>query len=366
MENLTKAQISYTSNAGHQNDNPEGDDVRIERTHIRNRDKALGQRHAHHFDLTDPVFKIAQLLLIEQALPEDEITFNAYNSVLAQNLNIIALSPSGAALVNEASAMGWHLALDDLKGCEFSIDVPGRLITIDHQGLSASAIVRSAYFSNQILLALVRALRDVWQEKRHGAFDDLFSPEAVLMLERVRAADADVLAILVGWELRSEGYNDIWRHMIGTENGDLAMAYSNHLDSDPSASFSGKALRSAFWQWYECQQRIDNCDHNTLDTMDRILATASREKPFGTKFPTHIAIELLSCLPDRTAYLQGHGQSILSDPSFYGLTDPINQSHFLHIMHDMQATIIGHVPFRDAALAARIFPEGASEILEDL
>ncbi len=340
--------------------------MRVERTNFRHRLNASDGFSVYNYDLTDPVFKIARIRLLDQADASDEITFNAYNAVLAQNLNIISLSPTGAALVDEASSMGWHIALDDLKGCEFSIDIPGHTIFIDHQGLSPSAIVRSAYFSNQILIAIVKALRDVWQEKRHGAFEDLFTPDAVLMLERIRAADADVLSILVGWELRSEGYADIWRHMIGSENGDLAMAYSAHLDRDPSASFNGKALRSVFWQWYDCAQRIDNCDHNTLDTMDRVMACAAREKPFGNKFPTHIAIELLSCLPDRTAYLQGHGHSILGDPAFYGLTDPINQSHFLHIMHDMQATIVANVPFRDPALAARIFPEGAPEILEDL
>ena len=79
-----------------------------------------------------------------------------------------------------------------------------------------------------------------------AGFDESFGPEAILMLERVRAADCHVLAILVAWELRGEGHNHLWRHLIGSEAGDMAMAFSKYLERDPAALFGGGALAAAF------------------------------------------------------------------------------------------------------------------------
>ena len=286
----------------------------------------------------------------------DELNEDLFDLFLAQTLNIISLSPTGLALINDAVENGWSLDIDDLDGNDFSVDVAEKLIIVNNFGLSPEGLMRSAYFGNLLLVNLVRALRDVWHEKRHGGFDDLFGPEAILMLERIRAADCDTIGIMVAWELRSENYSDIWRHSIGSENGDIAMTYSTYMERDPSSQFNGRALKAAFQAWYECEQRITICDHQTLEYMDDILKFSDLQRPFGKKVPTHICVELLSCLPDKTAYLQGYGQEILRDPTYSGLSDPLNQSHLMHILHDMEATIINNVPFRNADLAARIFP----------
>ena len=307
---------------------------------------------------------LKQLLQMEDGTLEGENICDLYNVFLAQTLNIISLSPAGSALIKEAAENGWSIVLDDIQDCEFSIDVERKLIELDHHGLKAEGLMRSAYFGNMALINLVKALRDIYHEKRHGSFDFLFGPEAILMLERVRAADCDVLATLVAWELRSEGHTDIWRHCIGSENGDIAMAFSSHLERDPSSQFNGKALKAAFQSWYDCEDRISNCDHQTLEYMDDIMETSNVKNPFGNKVPTHIAIELLSCLPDKTAYLQGFGHEVLIDPRYAGLNDEMNQTHLMHILYDLEVTYVNNVPFRNADLAARIFPSGSSLLSE--
>lgn len=318
---------------------------------------------AHLMNDGDQV-SLKQLLQMEDDTLGGENICDLYNVFLAQTLNIISLSPVGAALIKEAADNGWAVILDDMQDCEFSIDVERKLIELDHHGLKAEGLMRSAYFGNMALINLVKALRDIYHEKRHGAFDFLFGPEAILMLERVRAADCDVIATLIAWELRSEGHTDIWRHCIGSENGDIAMAYSNYLERDPSSQFNGKALKAAFQSWYHCDDRISNCDHQTLEYMDDIIDTANVKNPFGNKVPTHIAIELLSCLPDKTAYLQGFGQEVLIDPCYAGLNDDMNQTHLMHILYDLEVTYVNNVPFRNADLAARIFPAGESLLSE--
>lgn len=354
---------SCISDIGNQTNNfdlPDESDMKTEKTIIKTRtiDKSVLQPPIYDFTASErDILKIKSLLQATEELFDGDDPANLYDMFLMQTLNIISLSPVGVALINDAISEGWYLGIDDLNGNDFSIDVTEKTIFVSHFGLSPEGIMRSAYFSNLVLINLVRALRDVWHEKRHGAFDNLFGPEAILMLERVRAADCDVIGILVAWELRSEGHSDIWRHTIGSENGDLAMAYSHYLERDPSSQFNGKALKAAFKEWYACEERLNACDHQTLEYMDEILKNSQESNPFGRKVPTHIAIELLSCLPDKTAYLQGFGREILNDPMYSGLDDPLNQSHLMHILYDLEVVLVNNVPFRDADLAARIFPE---------
>lgn len=330
---------------------------------VKPRQEFIFSDQARFMDDGDQI-SLKQLLEMEDGTLDGENICDLYNVFLAQTLNIISLSPVGAALIKEAAENGWSIVLDDIQECEFSIDVERKLIELDHHGLKAEGLMRSAYFGNMALINLVKALRDIYHEKRHGSFDFLFGPEAILMLERVRAADCDVIATLVAWELRSEGHTDIWRHCIGSENGDIAMAYSSYLERDPASQFNGKALKAAFQSWYDCDDRINNCDHQTLEYMDDIIESANVKNPFGNKVPTHIAIELLSCLPDKTAYLQGFGQEVLIDPRYAGLDDEMNQTHLMHILYDLEVTYVNNVPFRNADLAARIFPADTSLLSE--
>lgn len=276
-------------------------------------------------------------------------------SFLKKCLYILNMSPTGSALIEDAAKDKWRICLDDLDGVEFSIDVQSKTLTLDHEGFGGETLLTSEYFSNLILVALMKGLRDIWHEKRQGAFENLFGPEAILMLERIRAADCDVLAILCAWELRSENLSHIWRFVIGSDLGDMAMVFSNYLERHPSAHFDRAPLLAAFDQWFNCVDRVNACDHMSLDYIDALLMEEGTDT-FGNKVPTHICIELLSCLPDKTAYLQGAGKRILREPQYAGLYDEVNQMHFYHIMRDMRSTIVENVAFQDAALAARIFP----------
>ncbi len=297
-------------------------------------------------------------LYIEQCGEDSDMRdVHDYRDVIIHTLDVISASPAGRLMIREAVMQNWSIGFCALQGEDFYIDVQQKQIILDHNELTPDALDRSAYFANMIILNIIRALRCVWQETRHGAFDSEFGPEAVLMLERVRAADCDVLAVMVAWELRSEGHSDIWRHLIGSEQGDMAMAFSKHLEKDPSALFSGKALAAAFHEWYLCAERVNGCDHDTLEYLDDVLQGAEEQNPFGRKTLTNINVEILSCLPDKTAYLQGLGDNILRDPHYAGLSDPINQTHLYHLIRDLEVVMVEGVPFRDAALAAKMFPE---------
>ncbi|MCB1651678.1 MAG: hypothetical protein KDI46_06465 [Alphaproteobacteria bacterium] len=280
-------------------------------------------------------------------------------------------SPMAARMLEEAKDEGWSVALEDLsgdqgQGPDFHLDVPERLIVLNDSGLMLAALGRSQYFCNSLLISFVRALRDVWQEKRHGGFNALYGPEAVLMLERVRSADMDVMAVLCAWELRSLGHGGIWRHLIGSDMGDLAMRFSTYLERHPADASLHGALEAAFTQWFRSEERMDACDHEILEDMDGLMkACESAEEAFGTERLQSQGIEILSCLPDKTAYLQGRGREILNAPLYSGMNDAVNQAHLMQIMNDLKTVRVQGVAFRSRALADKIFPGGAMMAEED-
>ncbi|PCJ99098.1 MAG: hypothetical protein COA45_06550 [Zetaproteobacteria bacterium] len=286
----------------------------------------------------------------------DDADVEDYRDILSWCASVMASSPSARLLLKEASEKDWKITAEDLRGSDYFIDVEEKLLILDNNALLPCALGKSEYFRNMMLVTMIKALRDIWQEKRHGGFDALYSPDHILLMERIRAADLDVIAVLVAWELRAEDYTDLWRHLIGSEIGDMAMCFSGYLERDPSAQFNGQALVSAYKQWFRCSKRIDSCDHDALEYMDDVLASYEAINPFGTKKPSKMNVEILSCLPDKTAYLQGLGTEILSNPVYSSVDNVINQTHLFHIMYDLQAVVVEDVPFRDADLARKIFP----------
>lgn len=288
---------------------------------------------------------------------EEKPLVDAFDDVLCWAVQVIAGSAAGFTMLREAMDKDWRVMMDDLHGGEYCIDVDNKLMILDHHCLSAQAFARSPYFRNMMLVSMIKALRDVWQEKRHGGQDEVYRAEYLMLMERVRAADCDVLSVLVGWELRAAEYPELWRHLIGSDNGDMAMVFSNYLERQPTAHFNGQALRAAFTQWFKSAERVKACDHDTLEFMDEVMAFTREGNPFGKKKPVKINIEILSCLPDRTAYLQGFGAEVLSAPLYSAMDDVINQTHLFHILYDLEATIVESVPFRSAELARKIFPE---------
>jgi hypothetical protein len=293
--------------------------------------------------------------------PLDDLLHDIYSQnydsefdVLAHGLQFLQQSNVAKALIDDAIAQGWEAGLCELGGTDFHIDVPLKKIILNNNNLPPNILMRSPYFKNIFLMAMVRALRDVWHEKRQGGFDEKFGAEGILMLERVRAADCDVITVLAGWELRAVGEGEFWRHLLASDEGDLAISFGCALEKNMSYPVH-KALAAAFDQWYRVPERAMRCDHDALEYIDGVLRTSGT---LGNRMAASIDIEALSCLPDKTAYLQGCGNNIIRAPFYAGLHDEVNQSHFMQIVHDMSVTYVQGVPFRDSGLAAKIFPGG--------
>lgn len=280
--------------------------------------------------------------------------------LLSECFSILEHSPTACSLMDEAAMDDWSVTLADLDDAQdYHIDMVDRSIVINMDGLSCAAIARSDYFKTYILSVLVRSLRDVAQEKRYDNYDSVYSPEHILFLSRLRTADIAAITALIGWELRDTGYAGLWRHLIGSEDGDIAMAFSAVFER--TEGNRNMALSSAFEQWYKNDDRTNAADHDALDFMDNIMQEEEEEtgnnNPFGIKHLSAMDVESVSCLSDKTAYLNGQGKAILRDPFYAGLADDVNQMHFMQIMSEIETVTVNNVPFRSQALAQRIFPD---------
>ncbi len=287
----------------------------------------------------------------------DRITkFKNDREVLVWCAAMALKSPCGSALIHAVMHKGWTVELDDLCGGGFHLNTETKNCVIDHHTLSPAALSNSVYFRHAVLLGFVRALRDIWHEESLGRIEDAYNPEDLVMLERFRSADGDCVAIHVGWELRGAGYGDVWRYILGSEESDIAQAYSRELERNPARHFKGGVLAAAFRQWHADETRVNASDHDALEILDDILSVSRAKNPFGSERLNGRDIEALSALPGGGAYLEGLGQSMLRDPFYAGLKDPVNQTHLLHIIYDLEVVMTAGVPFRDETLARKMFP----------
>lgn len=311
-------------------------------------------------DLVDDVVLIEDLLLdIEKNSDEYPVFYQWAISALME-------SPTGAGLLKEAAHDGCGLAFADLGTDSYFYDCDENVLVLDSNGMRPETVHRFPYFKHEAFIHLIRGLRDVWHDIKNGHLDCQFAPVDQLNLNRVRCADIETMTIRICWELRSLDHPEAWRHIIGSEYGDMALVFSRFLEHDPTALSKGRIMMQTFRQWYTDHSRSDSCDHEILELIDLMMIEDREydEKSFGSEILKAQHIEFLGCMPDGTSYLLGAGDAILRDPLYAGMRDPVNQAHLFHIMYDLEATVVHNVPFRDAELARKIFPSGLLEETE--
>ena len=270
---------------------------------------------------------------------------------------LINLSPTGALLLKNAVNYDWQVAFEDLDNDGWSLQTDQFITIINKAQIKPESLARSPFFMNTIVCDFIRSLRDIWLEEKSEIDYSEYCPETVLKIERMRAADIESITLQVAWELRSAGYSVLWRHILGSDIGDMAMLLSRFLEHDPASLFDGSALLVAFKQWYADEERINNVDRVALEICDDILFAAQDSKAFANKILAKEEIGAFFALPEGRIYLSSMINEIMKNPYFSALHDSINEAHLYHIIRDLEVCYVGNVPFRDPALADKIFPD---------
>lgn len=317
------------------------------------------QSDVDYYDLVSVDFAIDELRPVDvkhyQNLEAYPYAFDEDKDVLSWATAMMTESPLAFALLKHFEKKDWHICLSDIGNGSYHLDIEEKLLEIDNFGIDNAALGRSNLFRNATLMNLARALRDIWHETReNNDFLSTYKPEQALLLERVRAADCDAVAVMVAWELRSAGYKEVWRHALSIDQSDMAQVLINTTDYSATALYNGMAMAHLFRQWYADNMRVQAVDHDTLEEMDQAI---SENIVLGTKMPLPEVVEDMTTLPDGTCYLKGVSETVMRDPFFCSLEDPINAAHLFQIVYDNKVTLVEGVPFRDDKLARMIFPD---------
>jgi len=239
---------------------------------------------------------------------------------------------------------GWLLQGADLDGKGYGIDAEDMVITVDTGGLAHAAIQRSAYFQNIMTLRTMAALRAAWQAERE---DDAFAMHRIdvwPLLNRVLSADIAAMTVRMAYELRDEEIETVWRHALGDETGDMAMAFARNGD-----------MSACFLQWFEKDTRVSACDFETLNQMDADLAALTTN---GRGQIGEGAIKCLTIDPiSGASYLGPVAAEITGNPAWRSIENPVAEAHFIQIMDEIGSTRVGNVQMRDLKLAQRLFPD---------
>ncbi|MAZ76497.1 MAG: hypothetical protein CMH31_04255 [Micavibrio sp.] len=288
--------------------------------------------------------------------------FETDQDVLGWSTAMMTESPLGLALLKHFEEQEWHICLSDIGNGSYHLNIDEKLLEIDNFSIDSGSLGRSNLFRNAVLVNLAHALRDIWHETRqndskNSGEDDILStykPDSALLLERVRAADCDAMAVMIAWELRGAGYKEVWRHVLSIDQSDMAQILLNIIDYNPTAVYNGMAMAHLFRQWYADPTRVQAVDHDTLEEMDVLVEQGIA---LGSRTPLPEVLKEMAMLPDGICYLEDVTETVMRDPFFCDLTDPINEAHLFQIVYDNKVTFKEGVPFRDESLARKIFPQ---------
>ncbi|NBX66733.1 MAG: hypothetical protein EBQ96_07045 [Proteobacteria bacterium] len=243
----------------------------------------------------------------------------------------------------------------DLDGRGYAIDIAENRILINTNGLSKGAIARSDYFSNLMTLRVFAGLRAAWQAERQEGARQMHRPDLWLLLARISEADIAVMAIRMAFEAGTQRDETLWRHALGDENGDMAIAYAQTLERLGLNGSDAPALTKAFETWFSKHTRISQTDLETLSEMDAAIEILKSD---GKGQISEGAVRCLAIDPlSGGCYLGRMAFEIAGDPAWRTITDPIVEAHFLQVMDDIGTVRMGAVACRDKKLAARLFPD---------
>lgn len=254
-----------------------------------------------------------------------------FSSALCRLVSNIEKSPTGRALLRAALLRDISVGLDPLLEPQTSFYYPlQNRLDLGHQ---AAPLQMSEKGCSQYLASFTGGLRRVWQQSRGLTPATDLKPEDFLRYCRAFEADIGAVTHAVAWELRAAGPCFFWRHLLADADADIAAAFSRTAVSHPRHQFDGTALRAAFLQWFQIEERVAASDHQALDTMDMALFSG---KDGGAKIGQLSLdtrrLQALGALPQGGNYLSGMRFRSLH---MKRMADPFNRTHLRHIQHDV-------------------------------
>ncbi|MDE1151473.1 MAG: hypothetical protein PW788_02955 [Micavibrio sp.] len=255
-----------------------------------------------------------------------ELAFAGY---IRNLVHILEQSPTGRLLMRAAVIADVSVGLDPLLEPNSSFFYPAQ----NHfdLGYQPDLLQKTEKGVSRYLVSFIGALRRVWHAQAGHAPDVALKPEDFLKLCRCEEADVNAIIHLTAWELRSGGAAFLWRHLLSGADGDISVVFERAMLEDPQAQFDGRALKSAFNQWFAERERTAACDHMALEIID--MALVQRRSLVGRRGMRRDSIQDIGILPSGQNYLSG---CLFTSAWYDGLDDDANRMHLRHIEEDIK------------------------------
>ena len=184
-----------------------------------------------------------------------------------------------------------------------------------------------------------------------------------LLWERMRHLDHDLCALRMAWDLRLQGLGGLWRQVIASDLGDLAVICSElweqaQHDEEELDLYGFTQLAP---HWLQDEKLANHCDSGTLDEMDARLQRSSTEVCGSSQINAEDMLRLAT-LPAEGSYLSPLARTLLYAPEFRSMPDPLNEAHLRQILEDCDFVRTTPLVFSDSELEEKFFPKSINTL----
>ncbi|PCH99786.1 MAG: hypothetical protein COB76_04885 [Alphaproteobacteria bacterium] len=215
-------------------------------------------------------------------------------------------------IIETASQSGTFKAyIDGLTALGVSIELSADGVTSFYNRDTKTIFVNSNLSLNKAVHAVSKAARLAWQHAQGTLMNPLrFQPEDAIVINRLMAADQDVAAVTIAWELRLAGYTSLWNELMTGSDYDLCSAYAMEAMTNFRSIKNGLAPRATFEKWF-ISGRCKSLDREIIQLMlsnntdyifededvSRMIATDSVAKmgarPLGKNYLSPIVTQIM-------------------------------------------------------------------------
>lgn len=275
-------------------------------------------------------FRLALLTEQEPQLLVIEKHQKIFAECIRHLLSLLDQSPTGRALVKYAAIHQVSAGLDPLLEPSGSYFYP-QLNHFD-LGYQPEILQTTEKGISRYLVSFIASLRRAWHFHQGYSAAVSLKPEDFLRQYRCEEADIEAVTHLIAWELRAAGKSFFWRSLVADMNGDVAVIFEREIEKDPYAQFDGRALKSAFNQWFAVCERVNMADHLALDYIDMALLQPENHGLVGSRSLQREKLQQIGSLPNGRNYLEG---CFFTSSWYDGLDDDFNRAHLRHIEADI-------------------------------
>lgn len=173
-------------------------------------------------------------------------------------------------------------------------------------------------------ITILKSMRLVWLQKQGALINPLaFQPEQAILINRMIAADNDIISIAMMWDMKLAGFENMWNNAMAGSNYDLCSAYAMESMTDFRSIKSGLALRATFEKWF-ISGRCKSQDREIIQTMmgKHTDIQINHEDTSRT-----VALDVISAMgrrPQGDNYLSSIAVQIMNDGLFNDVRDRSN------------------------------------------